>query len=165
MPEMDGLAATRAIRALPGRELVPILAMTANAFDEDRRACGEAGMNDFVAKPVDPPTLYGALSRWLAIAAAQGRPDLQAPPATEATDNDPGTGRIAGPAPDPATVALLLDELSDLLEHSDTAALAFLDQHGESLRHALGGRIDSVVRLAGRFELDKALEALRSARE
>ena len=65
MPRMDGLEATRHIRALPSGSTVPIIAMTASAFGEDRAACLAAGMNDHVAKPVDPAALYAAIQRWL----------------------------------------------------------------------------------------------------
>lgn len=66
MPRLNGIEATQAIRALPGHAATPILAMTANAFNEDRQACLAAGMNDHLAKPVDRDHLYETLLRWLA---------------------------------------------------------------------------------------------------
>ncbi|PIX97500.1 MAG: histidine kinase [Hydrogenophilales bacterium CG_4_10_14_3_um_filter_63_21] len=89
MPVMDGLAATRAIRALPGQSRVPILAMTASAFSEDRQRCLDAGMNDHVAKPVDPDALFATLAKWL-----PKRP--HAPGADLATSFATGFATIAG---------------------------------------------------------------------
>jgi len=65
MPHMNGTEATVAIRALPAYAQTPILAMTANAFDEERQACLDAGMNEHIAKPVDPVKLYETLLKWL----------------------------------------------------------------------------------------------------
>ncbi|MBL8428666.1 MAG: PAS domain-containing protein [Dechloromonas sp.] len=65
MPLMNGVEATMAVRMLLNYAQVPILAMTANAFDEDRQICLNAGMNDHIGKPVDPDRLYETLLRWL----------------------------------------------------------------------------------------------------
>ncbi|WP_066333965.1 response regulator [Azohydromonas lata] len=88
MPVVDGLSATLMLHGNPRYAQLPILAMTANAFDEDRAACLAAGMNDFVSKPVAPGELYATLGRWLpgsADRAAQVPAPLPAP--------DPGAAR------------------------------------------------------------------------
>ncbi|CAN5264413.1 hypothetical protein BH11PSE9_BH11PSE9_30180 [soil metagenome] len=72
MPVMDGLEAARRIRALPGREATPMLAMTANASAEDRAASLRSGMNDHLGKPIRLDALHAALLRWLRPSASQG---------------------------------------------------------------------------------------------
>src|SRR5690606_35070738 len=74
MMEMDGLETTRRIRAGEGGPAglhVPIIALTAQAFEEDRAACLAAGMNDFLTKPVQASALEAAIARWARASAAQ----------------------------------------------------------------------------------------------
>ncbi len=78
MPELDGCAATTRIRQLPGYARTPILAMTANAFDEDREACIAAGMNDHIGKPVNPEVLYVTLYKWLEWSCKAAKPERPA---------------------------------------------------------------------------------------
>lgn len=65
MPGLDGLAATRCLRALPHLRQLPVIALTAHAGADSRHACMAAGMNDFLSKPVEVQVLIDALSRWL----------------------------------------------------------------------------------------------------
>lgn len=65
MPGLDGLAATRKLRAVPHLQQLPVIALTANGGADCRRACMDAGMNDFLSKPIEVQVLADALSRWL----------------------------------------------------------------------------------------------------
>lgn len=90
MPVMDGMSATRAIRAIPGCERLPIIAMSANTFPEDQRRCLEAGMNAHIPKPVDFGRMCTELARWLPAdvlpAMAAALPSASTPPQASGTE-------------------------------------------------------------------------------
>jgi len=79
MPVMDGVTATREIRKIGTLARLPIVAMTANAMEQDRQLCLAAGMNDSLTKPIDPPALWAALLQWIpAVQASGGRANADA---------------------------------------------------------------------------------------
>ncbi|MDH3602863.1 MAG: response regulator, partial [Candidatus Tectomicrobia bacterium] len=115
MPEMDGFEATRAIREreeLTTQPRVPIIALTANAFDSDRKQCLASGMDDYLSKPVSLEQLHMVLARWL--------------PARPASDASPASAKLSPPTllqPDPAFSPVHLD-------HKTLENLRALQQQG-----------------------------------
>jgi PAS domain S-box-containing protein len=127
MPVMDGLAATRALRARPELATLPVLAMTANAFAEDRATCLAAGMDDFVAKPVDPEGMYATLLKWLPGTHAVAAP--QQPAATVAAQGADLPSRLAlHPGVD---VAAALSNLPGMEDRYESLLQLFATHHGE----------------------------------
>ena len=132
MPRMDGMEATRRLRRLPAWQARPIVAMTANAFTADREACLAAGMNDHIAKPVDPQRLYATVLRWL-----EG-PDTAVQPAAAAAASSPS------PHPEATGPAV---PAGDLL--TDLQQLPGLDL--ERGLHLCSGRADVYRQVLARF--------------
>ena len=83
MPVMDGYQATRKLRQDPRYSNLPVIAMTANAMVGDKEKCLDAGMNDFIAKPIDVAQLFGTLARWIAPAVPQAMRVMEAQPEVE----------------------------------------------------------------------------------
>ncbi|MDT8990720.1 response regulator [Curvibacter sp. APW13] len=117
MPEMDGIDATRTLQALPGWSRIPIIAMTANAMAADRQRCKDAGMVDFVAKPIEPHLLFEVLLRWIPTATLRQRTVAVAAP---------GSAAAPAPAADPSAA-----DLPSAIEGLDMVA---------GLRRCLGNR-------------------------
>jgi two-component system sensor histidine kinase/response regulator len=102
MPHLDGPDATRAIRALPGLDQLPIVAMTANVLPADRQRCADAGMDDFLSKPIEPTQLHETVARWLRRAPGGWAASRDgAPQAGEPLDPQAAT-RVDSPAATPA---------------------------------------------------------------
>ena len=181
MQGMDGLEATRAIRRLPGWEGTPILAMTANAFAEDRWACLVAGMDDHVAKPVDHDALLATLIAWLSTgrtgtpsalrpsALGSGNRSVVRAEAIPGLDREQGLRRLANRA---ATYERLLRSYA----HDPNREMARLREclaaghrrEAQRLAHSLKGSsatLGAVAVQACAAELEAAIKAGRSPDE
>ncbi len=160
MPEMDGYGATAAIRTLNGDiGRVPIVAMTANAFAEDRNRCLAAGMNDHLAKPIDRRKLHLALEHWTRPVS----PDVGPEAGAVAIDNAAPDPAVADPAvADPAVIDWLIDALGEdgvgaVLEafwsSSELLMVQMRAAHGAGDVAAIGRHAHSLKGAAGQLGL------------
>jgi hypothetical protein len=150
MPVLDGYAATRAIRAMegPSRRL-PIIALTAAAVTGERERCLEAGMDDFLTKPVDVGQLRGALQRWVSRAPGEPLVDTNAHPSTQLP--------LRAPTVDPELLdADRLGELLDLDPGDPSMLLRFIGRFGASSRR-------TALEMAGQQSAGAAYEVGRLA--
>ena len=97
MPVMDGVTATREIRKLQRLAHLPIVAMTANAMEQDRRMCMDAGMNDFLVKPIDQQDMLDILLRWIL---PPGAAPVPAAPKLEPAASTPSAATADGELPE-----------------------------------------------------------------
>jgi len=142
MPLMDGLEATRIIRTIPALQDLPVLAMTANAFQEDRALCEAVGMNGFMTKPIDFAHLKQQLLNWLVVSEVTSPESLSdSQPARVSVIDEAGALQIEGQ----------LTTLQGLLERDDMQAYFFWNQH------AVG--IAGVLNETDFKELDRQIQA------
>ncbi|MGV2293382.1 response regulator [Trinickia sp. YCB016] len=178
MPEMDGIEATRILRAMPRLAALPIVAMTANAMQTDRQRCLDSGMNDFVSKPIEPDELWRALLRWVkprcpaAAAQAPGKPEAvrdagvaaDFPAAIEGLDMAAGLRRVLGK---PARYRLMLRGFVSSQGDAAQKIQAALDGNdpgtAERLAHTLKGLAGNIGATSLQLDSENLEQAIRLA--
>ena len=140
MPRMNGLEAARILRTLPEHAATPIIAMTASVYDEDRRVCLEAGMNDLVPKPIEPRELSRVMRRWV-------------PSHVQAAAPDRATGAAAATPPAATDSIGQLRTLQRLVANDDISAKDFY----RAMSRTAAGPLDAELgRLLERFDYERA---------
>jgi CheY-like chemotaxis protein len=162
MPVMDGLEACRRIRQLDKGRFLPIVAVTANAFIEDRQRCNAAGMNDFLTKPVDPSTLYATLARWLPMA----QPNLLPISSSNSLSNLSAseTPHVKTEDFDLETLRQPLEQLMQLLANDSLESTALWRELRPKLLSLLDNeQLNDVSLRLQNYDLPMALETLQAA--
>ncbi len=181
MPVMDGLTATRVIRADPRFARLPVVAMTANAMESDRQACMDAGMDDHIAKPIEPDVLFATLKRWIkkepmnnsmsntsqastpseaSTQAASG--ELQEPriPVIDGLDTESGLRRVMGKKPFYLSLlAKFVERQADVADRIDAALRQGQRDEAQRTVHTIKGLAGSI----GMGTIQQAALALEQA--
>ena len=168
MPVMDGLTATREARRIPGLQDLPIVAMTANAMQEDRARCLDAGMNDYVAKPIEPVVLFEVLRRWVQPRVGSAPPpplpkpfdSTVLPLAIEGVDMVAGLRRVAGNG---ATYLHLLRRFRDRQEDAADEIRKALDAGDSETARRLAHTAKGVAGTLGALSVQAGAAAVEQA--
>ncbi|CAK0738105.1 hypothetical protein CCP3SC1_1030011 [Gammaproteobacteria bacterium] len=180
MPVTDGLTAARAIRLLPVHQTTPILAMTANVFHEDRVNCLAAGMNAFIAKPVESDTFFETLLKWLSPRTGYYHPVPETHP-----DVQPVSNNVILPNPLPTSLevtpeidsavgmknmwsndvdyARFLSKYEDLHADDSERLRISIEQGDENKARCLAHSLKGISGMLGLSRVNKAAAALESA--
>jgi CheY-like chemotaxis protein len=166
MPVMDGVTATIEIRKDGRFKDLPIVAMTANAMQQDKDKCLAAGMVDFITKPIQPDELWATLGRWIKPKHAPAIVTA-VPPAPTFVGKTKIAARaaanVASSEVDPETLNAVCARLAALLADDDSEASEVLDDNADLLNAALPAHYRGIDTAIKNFDFEAALEKLRAA--